>query len=200
MFETIVIFLRTSNAIKCENIATSLQYVLYVRLVILHLVICLSSYMSVLYMSTLLYVRPVTCPPCYLSALLSVRPVTCPPCYLSALLSVRPVTCPPCYLSALLPVRPVTCPPCYLSALLSVRQFTLQLLTDCQIYNLKIFVSILKQVQQSLDSPGQELRVPAGSGSQTARQETQKVVRLSALRTSRLYPQEIILVLISVRG
>jgi len=66
----------------------------------------------------------------------------------------------------------------------------------CIIYILYIYI----KVNQSRYRPGVSQRVPETSGSQISWQRHRMVVRLSALRTGRLYPQKTLLVLISVRS
>jgi hypothetical protein len=56
------------------------------------------------------------------------------------------------------------------------------------------------KVKLSRYRPGQALGVPRGWRSRISWQSVHKGVRLSALRTSRLYPQEGFLVFISIRG
>jgi hypothetical protein len=63
-----------------------------------------------------------------------------------------------------------------------------------------IKVKVKVKVKQSHYKPGQALRAPGVEAPRFLDNRHMKVVRLSAVSTGRLYPQEIFLVLISVRG
>ena len=63
-----------------------------------------------------------------------------------------------------------------------------------------LFNKVKVKVKQSRYRPGVSQRVPERKVPQISRQRQRMEVRLSALRTGRLYPQEMLLVLISVTG
>jgi len=64
----------------------------------------------------------------------------------------------------------------------------------------QLYKKVKVKVKWSRYRHGVAQRVPGNLGSQISWQRHRMVVRLSDLRTGRLYPQEIFLVLISVRG
>jgi hypothetical protein len=74
------------------------------------------------------------------------------------------------------------------------------IICHCQVDWVAEYSNIDISCKHSRYKPGVAQRVPGSLGSKISWQWHRMVVRLSALRTVRLYPQEIHLVLISVRG
>ena len=70
---------------------------------------------------------------------------------------------------------------------------------NCTLHINKIFVFNIK-VKQSQYGPGQTLRVPGGWGSQISRQSAHEGGKVVSSTDWPLYPQEIFLLLISIRG
>jgi len=82
--------------------------------------------------------------------------------------------------------------------------FYINKLSDNIYFGINSRNTVLTTLQEKVNKfhyrPGVVQRIPGSLRSQISCQRHRMVVRLSALRTDRLYPEEILLILISVKG